>query len=43
MNRFLTEQAIHPIVDRVYGFDEVPEAYARLRTGSHFGKIVIKL
>jgi NADPH:quinone reductase-like Zn-dependent oxidoreductase len=43
MNSFLTEHAIHPIVDRVYGFDEVPEAYAHLRTGSHFGKIVVQL
>jgi NADPH:quinone reductase-like Zn-dependent oxidoreductase len=42
MNRFLTEHAIHPIVDRVYDFDDVPEAYAHLRTGSHFGKIVIR-
>jgi NADPH:quinone reductase-like Zn-dependent oxidoreductase len=43
MNRFLTDNAIHPIVDRVYGFDEAPEAFAHLRTGSHFGKIVVKL
>ncbi|MBK3659807.1 NAD(P)-dependent alcohol dehydrogenase [Bradyrhizobium diazoefficiens] len=43
MNRFLIEHAIHPILDRVYGFDEVPEAYAHLRTGSHFGKVVVKL
>src|SRR3954447_24450887 len=43
MNRFLTEHAIHPIVDRIYGFDEAPEAYAHLRTGSHFGKVVIRL
>ena len=43
MNRFLADNAIHPIVDRVYGFDEAPEAFAHLRTGSHFGKIVVKL
>jgi NADPH:quinone reductase-like Zn-dependent oxidoreductase len=43
MNLFLTENAIHPIVDRVYDFDEAPEAFAHLRTGSHFGKIVVKL
>ncbi|PDT92022.1 NAD(P)-dependent alcohol dehydrogenase [Bradyrhizobium sp. Y36] len=43
MNRFLSEHSIHPIVDRIYGFDEVPEAYAHLRSGSHFGKIVVKL
>ena len=43
MNRFLTEHAIDPIVDRIYGFDEVPEAYVHLRSGKHFGKVVIKL
>ena len=43
MNRFLADHAIHPILDRVYGFDEAPEAFAHLRTGSHFGKIVVKL
>ncbi|MBW7967954.1 NAD(P)-dependent alcohol dehydrogenase [Bradyrhizobium sp. BR 10289] len=43
MNRFLTDKAIHPIVDRVYDFDDAPEAFAYLRTGSHFGKIVVKL
>lgn len=43
MNQFLSEHAIHPVVDRVYAFDEVPEAYAHLRAGSHFGKIVVKL
>ncbi|MGJ5201845.1 zinc-binding dehydrogenase, partial [Bradyrhizobium sp. HKCCYLRH1030] len=35
--------AIHPIVDRVYDFDDAPEAFAHLRTASHFGKIVLKL
>lgn len=43
MNCFLAEHAIHPVVDRVYRFDEVPDAYAHLRSGSHFGKIVVTL
>lgn len=43
LNRFLTDHAIHPIVDRIFGFEEVPEAYAHLRSGSHFGKVVVKL
>jgi NADPH:quinone reductase-like Zn-dependent oxidoreductase len=43
MNCFLAEHAIHPVVDRIYGFDEVPDAYAHLRSGSHFGKIVVTL
>jgi NADPH:quinone reductase-like Zn-dependent oxidoreductase len=43
MNRFLAQHAIHPIVDRIYDFDEVPAAYAHLRSGSHFGKVVVTL
>jgi NADPH:quinone reductase-like Zn-dependent oxidoreductase len=36
MNRFLADRAIHPIIDRVYGFNEAADAYAYLRSGSHF-------
>jgi NADPH:quinone reductase-like Zn-dependent oxidoreductase len=43
MNRFLAEHGMHPIVDRIYGFNEVPEAFAHLRAGSHFGKVVVEL
>jgi len=43
MNRFLTQHAIYPVVDRIYGFEQVPDAYAHLRSGSHFGKVVVKL
>jgi NADPH:quinone reductase-like Zn-dependent oxidoreductase len=43
MNRFLADNAIRPVVDRVFGFDEAPDAFAYLRSGSHFGKIVVKL
>lgn len=43
MNSFMTEHAIRPIVDRVYDFEEAPEAFAHLRRGSHFGKIVVRL
>ncbi|CAL75394.1 putative Zinc-containing alcohol dehydrogenase superfamily (fragment) [Bradyrhizobium sp. ORS 278] len=42
-NRFLSDHAIPPVVDRVYDFDDVSEAYAHLRSGSHSGKIVVKL
>lgn len=41
MNRFLADHTIHPVVDRTYGFDEAPQAFADLRTGTHFGKIVV--
>jgi NADPH:quinone reductase-like Zn-dependent oxidoreductase len=43
LNRFLAEHAIHPIVDTIFGFDEAREAFAHLRSGSHFGKVVVRL
>ncbi|MGX4774065.1 zinc-dependent alcohol dehydrogenase family protein [Bradyrhizobium guangdongense] len=43
MSSFLTEHAIHPVVDRIYGFDDLLDAYEHLRSGSHFGKIVVTL
>jgi len=33
---------IHPIIDRVYPFDQAEEAYAYMESGRHFGKIVIQ-
>ncbi len=32
-----------PIIDRVFDFDEAPEAYRYLDSGSHIGKVVIKV
>ncbi|AOK18759.1 NADPH:quinone oxidoreductase [Burkholderia cepacia] len=34
---------IKPVVDRVFGFDEAPQAYAYLQSGQHFGKVVIRV
>ena len=43
MNRALEAQAIHPVVDRVFGFDEARAAMDYLATGQHFGKVVIRV
>ena len=43
LNAFLTAHQIHPIIDRVFPFSEAREAYAHLRSGAHFGKIVISI
>lgn len=43
MNRFLERHGIHPVIDRVYGFGEVEQAYQALTTGQHMGKIVIQV
>lgn len=41
MSRAITEHGLRPVVDRVFGFERVPEAFARLEAGAHFGKICI--
>lgn len=33
--------AITPVVDRVFPFDQAPEAYAYLKSGQHVGKVLI--
>jgi NADPH:quinone reductase-like Zn-dependent oxidoreductase len=42
MNRAISLHQIKPIIDRVFPFDATPEAYRYLKSGSHFGKVVIE-
>jgi NADPH:quinone reductase-like Zn-dependent oxidoreductase len=39
----LADGRIRPLVDRVYGFDELPAARARMDENEHVGKIIIKI
>ncbi|MGS0896946.1 zinc-dependent alcohol dehydrogenase family protein [Burkholderia stagnalis] len=41
--RLVDAKRIRPVVDRVFGFDEAPQAYAYLQSGRHFGKVVIRV
>ena len=34
---------MHPVIDRVFGFNEVQAAYGYLQSGAHFGKVVISV
>ncbi|MFF2125422.1 NAD(P)-dependent alcohol dehydrogenase [Streptomyces olivochromogenes] len=43
MNRALTLHGTRPVVDRVFGFDEVHEAFRRYESGVAFGKVVIRV
>jgi NADPH:quinone reductase-like Zn-dependent oxidoreductase len=43
MNRFITEHKIRPMIDRVFPFEESPQAFEFMDNGSYLGKIVIKL
>jgi NADPH:quinone reductase-like Zn-dependent oxidoreductase len=43
LSRFVSIASIRPVVDRVFAFDEVREAYSALQSGRHFGKIVVRV
>lgn len=43
MNRALELREVHPVVDRVFDFDEAREAYRYLESQRHFGKVVIRV
>ncbi|PAQ11376.1 zinc-binding dehydrogenase [Mesorhizobium temperatum] len=40
MNEAIETLAIKPVIDKVYGFDAVPQAFEHLERGP-FGKVVI--
>ncbi len=42
MNRFIEQHAIHPVIDRVYPFEQLPDALRLIEAGGHFGKIVVQ-
>ncbi|MDX2199717.1 MAG: NAD(P)-dependent alcohol dehydrogenase [Phycisphaerae bacterium] len=41
MNRFIGQHSIRPVIDRVFPFEEFPEALRTMARGDHFGKIVV--
>ena len=43
LSRFVAATGIRPTVDRVFEFDQAAEAYQHLQSGSHFGKVVIRV
>ena len=42
MNRAIALHRIRPVIDRVFSFEEAPEAFKYMSSGSHFGKICIR-
>jgi NADPH:quinone reductase-like Zn-dependent oxidoreductase len=43
MNRAIAQAHLKPVIDRVFPFSEARAAYDYLQSGSHFGKVVIRL
>ncbi len=41
MNRAIALHQAQPVVDKTFGFDEVPAALKHMESGAHFGKITI--
>lgn len=43
MNRAIAQAKMHPVIDRVFEFEEAGAALRYMETGAHFGKIVIRV
>ncbi|MFH6781407.1 MULTISPECIES: zinc-dependent alcohol dehydrogenase family protein [Methylobacterium] len=43
MNRFIGDHQIRPVIDRIFAASDINDALAHLRSGRHFGKIVVRL
>jgi NADPH:quinone reductase-like Zn-dependent oxidoreductase len=43
MNRAIDATRLRPVIDKVFGFDQIRDALVTLERGSHFGKIVIQV
>jgi NADPH:quinone reductase-like Zn-dependent oxidoreductase len=43
LHNTLETNKIHPVIDRIFPFDKVRDAYEYMQSGKHFGKIVIQL
>jgi NADPH:quinone reductase-like Zn-dependent oxidoreductase len=41
MNAAIAKAGMRPVIDRVFGLDQVQEAFLHMQSASHFGKIVI--
>lgn len=43
LNQFIESSGLRPVIDRVFPFEQAPQAFAYLQSAQHFGKVVIKL
>jgi NADPH:quinone reductase-like Zn-dependent oxidoreductase len=43
LNAAITKHTIRPVIDRVFAFDELRQAFAHLESAGHFGKVVIRI
>jgi len=41
--RLIVAKGIKPVIDRVFPFGDAIAAFRHLESGSHFGKVVVKM
>ena len=41
MNKAISANRMRPVIDKVFAFDQVPEALRYMESGAHFGKVVV--
>ena len=39
---FFKQHSLRPLIDAAFAFEDAQQALERLRSGSHFGKIVLR-
>lgn len=40
---FIDESGLQPVIDRTFGFEQLPDALRHMEAGMHFGKLVVEL
>jgi NADPH:quinone reductase-like Zn-dependent oxidoreductase len=43
MNRAFETGGVRPIIDKVFQFEQLREAYEYVQSGKHIGKVVVKV
>jgi NADPH:quinone reductase-like Zn-dependent oxidoreductase len=43
MNRLVEQERLRPVIDRVFPFEQAGDAFVHLESGSHFGKVVVRV
>ena len=43
MNRAIAVNTLHPVIDRVFAFEQAADAYRHMKSQAHLGKIVIRI
>lgn len=43
MNKLISAAKLKPVIDKVFAFEDLREAYEHLKSQKHIGKVVIKV